>query len=435
MKKFMDWLQNTLTPAVQRFTNRPWVSGFSAGIVKCLPFILTGCVIFFYNVLQPYFPSILPDLSSVTMYTFNLLALLVSFMMVYQLMGSLKHRGYQVVGGLTGICAYILTMKGTIVDGVYTVTWNRFGPTGIVVSICVGLYVAFVFHMIAKLKLFKHNKTVPEFVQEWIKNIIPIFITILTMKILIIDFDVDLYPLVLLIFEPVQAIAQTYPGFLLVIFIPVFFYSLGISGWTWSGPRNAIFIPAQAANVAIVAAGGVAKNLTTSEVCNGIALCVLGGMGCTLAFNLLLLTSKSKRLKTLGKVCIGPSIFNINEPVLYGAPMVFNPVLMLPMYLCTFVNATIVYIVMKLGFLAIPTIELAMVATIPAPISTVMFTGDMKGILWWAIVLVLDILIYYPFFKTFEKVTMAEEAQEALAMSKQAEKKELQDHKTEAITG
>lgn len=413
MKKFMNWLENSLTPAVQRFTNRPWVSGFSAGIVKCLPFILTGCLIFFYNVVQPYFPSVLPDLSDVTTYTFNLLALLVAFMMVYQLMGSLRHRGYQVVGGLTGICAYILTMKGTITDGVYSVTWNRFGPTGIVVSIVIGVYVSFVFHMVAKLNLFKNNKTLPEFVQEWIKNIIPIFLTILILKIVIIDFDVDLYPLVLKIFEPVQAIAQTYPGYLLVIFIPVFFYSLGISGWTWSGPRNAIFIPAQAANIAAVAAGGVATNLTTSEVCNGIALCVLGGMGCTLAFNIWLLTSKSKRLKTLGRVCIGPSIFNINEPVLYGAPMVFNPVLIVPMYLCTFVNSTIVWIVMRVGFLAIPTIELAMVATIPAPISTVMFTGDMRGILWWAVVMVLDLAIYYPFFKVFERQTLAAEAGQA----------------------
>lgn len=412
MKKFMYWLQYSLTPAVQRFTNKPWMVGFSAGIVKCLPFILTGCVIFFYNVIRPYVPNILPDLSSITTYTFSLLSLLVAFMMVYQLMGSLRHRGYQVVGGLTGICAYILTMKGTVTDGVFSVTWNRFGPTGIVVAIFVGVYVSFVFHMVAILKLFKNNKTIPEFVQEWIKDIIPIFATILTMKILVIDFNVDLYPLVLLIFQPVQAIAQTYPGFLLVIFIPVFFYSMGISGWTWSGPRNAIFIPAQAANVAAVAAGGTATLLTTSEVCNGVALCVLGGMGCTLAFNIWLLTSKSKKLKTLGKICIGPSIFNINEPVIFGAPMVFNPVLMIPMYLCTFVNATIVWVVMKVGLLAIPTIELAMVSTIPAPISTVMFTGDMLGVLWWAVVLLLDLAIYYPFFKTFEKETLRKEIEE-----------------------
>ena len=132
-------------------------------------------------------------------------------------------------------------------------------------------------------------------------------------------------------------------------------------------------------------------------------------MGCTLSFNIWLLTSKSKRLKTLGRVCIGPSIFNINEPVLYGAPMVFNPVLMLPMYICTFVNATIVYCIMRMGLLAVPTIELAMVATIPAPISTVMFTGDMRGILWWAVVMALNLAIYYPFFKSFERTVLAEE--------------------------
>ena len=143
-----------------------------------MPFILTGCLIFFYNVVQPYFPNILPNLSAVSNYTFSMLSLLVAFMMVYQEMGSLKHRNYQVVGGLTGICAYILAMKGTTVDGVYSVTWNRFGPTGIVVAICIGLYVSIIFHLIAKLNLFKNNNTIPEFVQEWIKNIIPIFLSI-----------------------------------------------------------------------------------------------------------------------------------------------------------------------------------------------------------------------------------------------------------------
>lgn len=156
--------------------------------------------IFFYNVVQPYFPNILPNLSAVSNYTFSMLSLLVAFMMVYQEMGSLKHRNYQVVGGLTGICAYILAMKGTTVDGVYSVTWNRFGPTGIVVAICIGLYVSIIFHLIAKLNLFKNNNTIPEFVQEWIKNIIPIFLSILLLKIVIIDLDVDLYPIVLKLF-------------------------------------------------------------------------------------------------------------------------------------------------------------------------------------------------------------------------------------------
>ena len=409
MKKLMDWLQYKLSPAMQKFVSRPWVAGFSSAIVKCLPFILTGCLIFFYNVVQPYF-NFLPNLSAITTYTFNMLSLLVSFMMVYQLMGTLKHRNYQVVGGLTGICAYILTMKGTVVDGIYSVTFNRFGPTGIVVSLVIGVYVAIIFHLFSKIKLFKKSSEVPEFVQEWINNIIPIFLTILTLKILIIDCNIDLYPLVIKIFDPIQSIAQTYPGFLLINLIPVFFYSLGISGWTWSGPRNAIFIPAMAANVAAVAAGGAAMNITTSEVSAGIALVVMGGMGCTIALNIFFLFSKSKKLRTLGKVCIGPSIFNINEPILFGAPMVFNPVLMIPMYLCTIVGCSVVYFIMRFGLLNIPAIQLSMVATIPAPISTVMFTQDMRGILWWAVLLIAYLIIYYPFFKTFERQTLEQEA-------------------------
>jgi len=163
------------------------------------------------------------------------------------------------------------------------------------------------------------------------------------------------------------------------------------------------------------AAGGTAMYLTTSEVCNGIALICLGGMGCTLALNIWCLFSKSKRLKTLGRVCIAPAIFNINEPILFGTPIVFNPILMMPMWICTTVNATIVWIVMRTGLLAIPTIELAMVATIPAPFSTVMFTGDMRGVIWWAVCLAVDLLIWYPFFKTYEKQEVEKEAAEALA--------------------
>mgnify|MGYP001051084071 CR=1 FL=1 len=67
------------------------------------------------------------------------------------------------------------------------------------------------------------------------------------------------------------------------------------------------------------------------------------------------------------------------------------------------------------GLLAIPTIELAMVATIPAPFSTVMFTGDMRGVIGWAVCLAVDLLIWYPFFKTYEKQEVEKEAAEALA--------------------
>jgi cellobiose PTS system EIIC component len=412
MKKFIHWLEFSLSPKMQKFVSRPWIAGFSAAVLKCLPFVLTGCLVYLYNVPRAFFPA-LPDLSVLANYTFGMLSLLVAFMMVYQLMGYLKHKNYQIVGGLTGICSYLLVMKGKTVDGVFSVTWNRFGPTGLVVSMVVGLFVAFVFNSIAKLHLFKGNDVVPEFVQEWIKNMIPIIICIIFFKFIIIDFNCDLYPIVLKAFAPVAKIAETFPGYLLITLFPVFMYSLGISGWTWAGVRQAIFIPAMAANVAAVAAGGVATNIVTSETCSGIALIVLGGMGCTLSLNLLMLRSRSKRIRTLGKVCLAPSIFNINEPILFGMPMVYNVILMMPMWICTIVGCAITWIIFKTGLLNIPFVQLAMIGQIPAPVSTVMLTKDWRGVIWWAVLLVIYMLIYMPFFKVYERQELAKEAEEA----------------------
>lgn len=435
MEKFMNWLQFSLAPAVQRFTTRPWIGAFSSAIVKCLPFILTGSLIYFYNALMVFAPW-LPSLSAVTDYTFSMLALLVAFMMVYQAMQYLKHREYQVVGGLTGICCYMMSMGGETVDGVYSVTWNRFGPTGMIVALIVGIYVAVIFNLIAKLKLFENNTTVPEFLQEWIRNIIPIFLSVFVLKFIVLDFGVDLFPIVTSVFTPIQAIAQSYPGFLFMNLFITLFYSIGISGWVFSGPRQAIFIPAMAANVAAVAAGGIATNITTSETCSTIALINLGGIGCTLALNLLMLRSKSKRLRSLGKVCLAPSIFNINEPLLYGIPMVFNPLLMIPMWLCVFAGSTLVYAIMSFGLLNIPSIQLSMVGTLPAPWSTVVFCDDWRGIIWWAVCLVLYLAIYYPFFKAYERQVLAEEAeQEAALGSEDAPSKLVDVEAAKAVAG
>ena len=68
---------------------------------------------------------------------------------------------------------------------------------------------------------------------------------------------------------------------------------------------------------------------------------------------------------------------------------------------------------MSFGLLNIPAIQLTLVGTIPAPFSTVMFTGDWRGIIWWAVLLVVDLLIWYPFFKAYERITLEKEREEA----------------------
>lgn len=407
--KFMDWLQYKMAPAMQKFMQRPWIAGFTDGVLKALPFILTGCLIFFYNAIRSWVP-VLPDLGSIQTYTFSMMALIVVFLIVHEEMAKNKHRNYMIIGGLTGICTYILTMHGTIDENyVYTVDFAKFGPTGIMVAMVVGLYVSFMFHMFSKVKFFKKGSNVPTFVQDWVKNIVPIFCTVLIAMILVLNMNIDFYSLIQTIFSPLQFIAQSMPGFVIWAFIQQFFYSLGVSGWTWTGLSNAIQIPAQATNLQMGYTGANAL-LNVSEVTSGIGLINMGGMCATLGLNVLMLFSKSKRLRTLGRVCIGPSLFNINEPVIYGAPVIYNPILLIPAWINPIVTSIIVWFIFRLQLLNLPNVQLPNVGTLPILINTVMLTGDMRGILWWVVMFAITTAIWYPFFHVYEKQAVEQEA-------------------------
>lgn len=315
-----------------------------------------------------------------------------------------------VVAGLTAICANILAVKGVTNEaGFWEITYGDLGPSGVLQGMVIGIYISIVFHLVSKIRFFKADSAVPTFVQDWVKNIIPIFISILVLGLVVINLNVDLLDIILSLFSPLQNVAQSFPGFVLHNFLMSLFYGLGVSGWTFSGLNNAISIPAQEANLVALAASQIPQYINVTEIRSGIGLINMGGIGATLALNVMFLFSKSKRLKTLGKVCIGPGLFSINEPILFGAPMVCNPILLIPMLINTLLGSSLVYFIFKLGLMNYPNVALPGVGTLPVIAGTVMLTGDMRGILWWFVCFAIYAAVYYPFFKVFERNVIAEE--------------------------
>ena len=401
--KFMDWLQYKFTPAVQKFMTKPWIAGFSEGVIKCLPFILTGALIFFYEAIASWV-TFLPTITFVRTYTFQLLSLLVAYNIATQTMVHLKHRNYQVVAGLTAICANVLAVNGVTNEaGLWEINFGDLGPSGVLQGMVLGIYISIIFHLISKIRFFKPESAVPTFVQDWVKNIVPIFLSILLLGILVINYHVDLLDIILNLFSPVQNVAQTLPGFILHNSLMSLFYGLGVSGWTFSGLNNAISIPAQEANLVALAAGQIPQYINVTEIRSGIGLINMGGIGATLALNVMFLFSRSKRLRTLGKVCIGPGLFSINEPILFGAPMVCNPILLIPMLLNTVIGSVLVFAIFRLGLLSYPNVALPGVGTLPVIAGTVMLTGDFRGVLWWFVCFAIYAAVYYPFFRVFER--------------------------------
>lgn len=411
MKKIMNWLSNSFAPKMNKICSNPWIDTLSSTMMKVLPFILTGSLIFFYNVFRSYL-DFLPDLSVISNFSFGLLGLIISFLCANQAMKKLGLSRYEISAGIVSLAVFLMYIKPTFTaEGLFQVDYSRMGPTGILVGVIAGMFTAVIFNLYSKLHVLENNTSLPDFVSEWINNVIPITTTLAVSMILCFNFDMDIFAIILKVFQPISSFGQTLPGFILLCFLPAFFYTMGISTWLFGAITTPIFLAGIVENINAVEAGGVAINIVTSETVFTAALITMGGVGATLCLNILMLKAKSRKLNVMGKICIGPSIFNINEPLMFGAPVVFNPLLMVPMWINSIVAPIIVWISMRSGFLNIPS-KMIQVGQIPAPISSVMITEDFRAIFVYIILFVVYMAIWYPFFKVYDKQCLEEEMKE-----------------------
>src|SRR5699024_10499291 len=189
----------------------------------------------------------------------------------------------------------------------------------------------------------KEDTSIPEIVTTWFDSMLPISLILFIGYILVYLLKFDFFQLIVTLFQPITSFSQTLPGFILICFIPLLLYSFAISCWVITPVTFTICLGAIAENAAAVAAGQLPTNITTFEViyCGWV---FIGGQGGTLPLNLMMLGAKSQKLKAISRATILPSLFNINEPFVFGTPIAWNPTLMIPMWLNSLTVPTLVYL-------------------------------------------------------------------------------------------
>lgn len=401
MEKFIKWMTEVVGPKADAIAANPWVAGVKQAIDKVLPMILVGSLITLYNVVRNFFPGI-PDLTDIRSYSFGLIGLFIAFLIPYFIMENKKHLNMKYIAGLSGISLFMIIVKPEVTDAGYVYQFSSFGAGGMFVSIVAGLFVAFVMNIFARFSFFKEDSAMPSFIQQWFDALIPIFVVVFIGWLVVIQCDFNLYQFIIDVFNPLTSIAQTYPGMLLLYLIPTIFYSLGISGWVFTPILTPIALAAIAANVD---AGASAANIFCDEVVFG--LIALGGRGCTLPLSCLMLKAKSTKLKVLGKTCIVPSILNINEPLVFGC-VAWNPLLMIPMWIIAIVTVTTTYIALHFGLVPIPNAVFSLWYC-PEFLNGFLISG-IRGVILTAVNFALAAMIWYPFFKMYDKKLLEEEA-------------------------
>lgn len=406
MQKFIDWMEVHFAPPMNRINRNVWVLTLKDSIMQVLPMILVGSLVTVLSILKNFLPWF-PDLSTLSSYTMGLISVFIAFLIPFNYMEKKKINKMRLIAGMSGIALFMIIVK---LQEVPVLQFKYFGAGGMFVAIIAGIYVAFVMGIAGRYSFFKQDSAIPDFVRVWFDAIIPILVVTATGWLAVYIFKLDLYQILINIFMPITAFAQTLPGFLLITFLGVFLYSMGISGWVLFPITKPIFLAGITANMAAVAAGGVAKNIVTAEVLYS-GWVAIGGIGATLPLVIMLVRSKSRRLKALGSASLVPGIFNINEPVIFGA-VAWNPILMVPLWLQGIILPLITYIVLSMGVVNIPAAVFDMWYC-PFPISTWIVSQDLNGLILLAVVATVSTLIWYPFFKMYEKQQVAAEAASA----------------------
>lgn len=409
MNKFMDFLNNKFAPKAQVVGNNEWIVTLKNSVLEVLPFILVGSVISLLNI-PGNFWNWWPDFTPISNFSFGLLSIFVAFLIPFNFMEYKKLNKQRIIAGLTSVALFLmLTNPEFNKDGsVASFQFSEFGAGGMFVAIIVAVGVSLIMEAFGKFSFFSEDTVIPDFVTSWFDSMLPIGIIILIGWLLVDILNFNVYNIVQSVFAPLASGADTIYGFTFILFLDCFIYSMGISGWVLSPVTQPLMLGGIAANMAAVAAGHPATHVFTSEVIySGWAW--VGGVGATLPLVLMMLfMAKSQRLKALGKACIVPSLFNINEPVVFGT-VVWNPYLMIPLWINGIVLPLITWIGLKAGLAAIPK-ALMQMWYIPYPISTWLVSPSIGAIILLAIVFAAAWIIWYPFFKVYDQQVVREEA-------------------------
>ena len=413
-----DKLQNVLLSISSKVETNKYLGSIKEAFTMFVPFIIVGSFGSMLNILVsganglaqwvPWLSNLSPAFTAINFVTISCMSLPIAFLIGYKL--AEKENLPQLESGLIGLLSYLAVCPNTIstvVEGLKDpVVVNGLGEGVIGAQ---GLFVSMIMSMVA-VKFFglltnidaikiKMPDSVPTGIARSFNILIPIFIIITAFSVggcLFNTFtgnylNVWIYNIIQL---PLQALANTTGGILVLALVNQLFWFLGIhGGMVIEGVRGPLSAAGLAENISAVQAGGVATNILTRGFWTSFV--VVGGGGITLSLLIaIFIFSKREDHKSIAKFSLIPGICGINEPVVFGLPLVLNPIFAIPFILNSVIAAFIAVVATNIGFLTCGVLDCP-------PGLPVFVTGfisyGIHGIIVQAIILIVTFIIWVPF--------------------------------------
>lgn len=423
MKKFFEFLENHFVPVAGKIGAQRHLVAIRDGFVALMPLIIAGSMAVLINNLPvPGFQNLMNSIFGSDVWkglggnvyngSIAVMALLVNFSISYNLA-----KGYNsdaMAAGVVSVASLMAIMQAA--EGAYAVPYSSLGALGLFVSIIVALLSTEIFvRLLGNPKLVvKMPEGVPPAVAKSFAALFPAvltitlfaFIKLIATAVGIIDIHATIYQLIQ---RPLSSMANTLGAAMAIAIFNHVLWFFGLHGPNILEPvMQAVYLPALEANMTAFASGQAIPNIVTKPFFDTFVY--MGGSGTTICLIIAIyIASKRKHYRYLANMGAPTGVFNINEPVIFGLPIVLNPVFFIPFVLTPLALTIFSYLTTAAGI--VPK-TIAMVPwTTPPIISGILATGSWRGAVLQLVNIAIGIVIYLPFIIMAERLEDKKEAQ------------------------
>ncbi len=396
------WIARRLAPALTALSEVTLLAAIRNAMVAVVPLTIIGglfMVVSFLpvpgwdKVVAPWLPLLQLPVAA----TFGLLAVFVCVALGYDLG---KRLGQEAIVSAAMALTVFLLLALKPEDA--TLAMDRLGSKGMFTALLVATLTVHVqAFFTARRWVIRLPAGVPPAVVESFAALVPLAVLVTGFWALRFGLGFDLDAAVQAAFAPLVFALNTLPGILVYALAVTLLWSVGINGDNvLDAIVGPIFLQFLAANVEAMAAGRPLPYVTANGFTS--AFVNVGGTGATLALALLMVRSKDPAYRKIARLSLPTQVFQINEPIFFGFPIVLNPVFMVPYVLSALLLTGSTYLLMDWGWIGRPFVNVPW--TTPPVIGHYLVTGgDWRAAVWGVVSLGLAMLVYWPFARAAER--------------------------------
>lgn len=439
--KFNNFMEEKFLPVMSKIAANKYLNCIKDGFVSSTPFIIVGSfVLLLFNLplndpnnflyFKPYedfVNAFAADYIQIFNVSMGIMSVFVSFGIGYSLAG--YYGQDQITNGLLSMYAFLLlsakslavTVVGAAAELLHVAENVNVGVLDARYLDAKGLFVAIIAALVsveisrflaAKKIMIKLPESVPPAISKSFEILVPVAVISFlfqTVNMLIQNGMKIMVPdLIMKILQPLLNMSD---GLVSIIIILLLIHILWFCGIHGANVVNAVLTPIILTNLALnqtaLAAGEQIPKILAGEFMN--CFVYLGGSGATLGLCIAMIMTKNAHMKYIGKLSIVPGFFNINEPIMFGAPIVMNPIFIIPFIFTPIFNATVTYLFMKFNIIG------KVVALVPWTTPSILGSFISTNLNFVAPLLVIgliiiDYFIYKPFLNMYLKELEKEES-------------------------